>query len=83
VIGYEQAIEIKMQRLFTTLSEKDKRRYAGIEAEKLGHGGVDYISRLFEIDPKTIRRGFQELDLADDLSSDRVRKKRRRPENSD
>ena len=66
-----------MQRLFTTLSEKDKRRYAGIEAEKLGHGGVDYISKLFEIDPKTIRRGLQELDLADDLPLVRVRKKRR------
>jgi hypothetical protein len=83
VIGYEQAIEIKMQRLFTTLSEKDKRRYAGIEATKLGHGGIDYISKLFDIDPKTIRHGLQELDLADDLASERVRKKRWRPEISD
>lgn len=83
MIGYDSALEIKMQRLFTTLSEKDKRRYAGIEAEKLGHGGIDYISKLFAIDPKTIRRGLHELDLADDLPSDRVRKKRRRSENSD
>lgn len=80
MIGYEQAIEIKMQRLFATLSEKDKRRYAGIEAAKLGHGGIDYISKLFDIDPKTIRRGLQELDLADNLASERVRKKRRGPE---
>ncbi len=77
MIGYDQTIEIKMQRLFSTLSEKDKRRYAGIEATKLGHGGIDYISKLFEIDPKTIRRGLQELDLADDLPLVRVRKKRR------
>ena len=83
MISYDPAIEIKMQRLFTTLSEKDKRRYAGIEATKLGHGGIDYISKLFEIDPKTIRRGLQELDLADDLSSERVRKKRRGPEIGD
>lgn len=81
MIGYNQAIEIKMQRLFSTLSEKDKRRYAGIEATKLGHGGIDYISKLFDIDPKTIRRGLQELELADDLTSDRVRKKRRGQEN--
>lgn len=74
--GYDQAIEIKMQRLFSTLSEKDKRRYAGIEATKLGHGGIDYISRLFDIDPKTIRRGIQELELADELTSNRVRKKK-------
>lgn len=76
MIGYDQAIEIKMQRLFTTLSEKDKRLYADIEATKLGHGGIDYISKLFDIDPKTVRRGLQELDLTDDLASDRVRKKR-------
>jgi hypothetical protein len=81
--GYDAAIETKMQSLFATLSEKDKRRYAGIEAIKLGHGGIDYISRLFDIDPKTIRRGLQELDLTDDPASDRVRKKRRWPENGD
>ncbi|WP_109867747.1 ISAzo13 family transposase, partial [Methylocucumis oryzae] len=75
MIGYDQAIEIKMQRLFGTLSEKDKRRYAGIEATKLGRGGVDSISKLFDIDPKTIRRGLQELDLLDDPPSDRIRKK--------
>ena len=82
-MSYDQAIEIKMQRLFGTLSEKDKRRYAGIEATKLGHGGIDYISKLFDIDPKTIRRGLQELDLADDPTSERVRKKRRGAETSD
>lgn len=81
--GYDSVIETKMQRLFATLSEKDKRRYAGIEATKLGYGGIDYISTLFDIDPKTIRRGLQELDLTDDPASDRVRKKRRWPENSD
>lgn len=73
--GYDSVIETKMQRLFATLSEKDKRRYAGIEATKLGHGGIGYISTLFEIDPKTIRRGLQELDLTDDPASDQVRKK--------
>ena len=83
MINYGPAIEIKMQRLFSTLSEQDKRRYAGIEATKLGHGGIDYISKLFDIDPKTIRRGLQELDLAEDLSSERVRKKRRGPDISD
>ena len=39
--GYAKAVEVKMQRLFATLSEKDRRRYAGIEAAKLGHGGIE------------------------------------------
>ena len=74
--GYEKGIEIKMQRLFATLSEKDRRRYAGIEAAKLGHGGIDYVSGLFEMDPKTVRRGLTELELPADLAPSRVRKKR-------
>jgi hypothetical protein len=74
--GYEKNIEIKMQRLFATLSEKDRRRYAGIEAAKLGHGGIDYVSGLFEMDPKTVRRGLTELDSPEDPSPSRVRKKR-------
>ena len=30
-------------------------RYAAIESRKLPYGGLTYISRLFECDPKTIR----------------------------
>ena len=74
--GYEKNIELKMQRLFATLSEKDRRRYAGIEAAKLGQGGIDYVSGLFEMDPKTVRRGLTELELPDDPAPSRVRKKR-------
>ncbi len=78
--GYDPALEVRMQRLFASLSEKDRRRYAGIEAAKLGRGGIDYIARLFALDPKTIRRGQLELDATDDSASDRVRKKRSRSE---
>jgi len=78
--GYEQAIEIKMQRLFASLSEKDRRRYAAIEAAKLGHGGIGYVAALFGLDPKTVRHGLAELEQADEPVPDRVRKKRRGPQ---
>jgi hypothetical protein len=64
-----------MQRLFGLLSEKDRRRYAAIEAEKLGHGGLDYISKLFGIDPKTLRRGLAELEREQDTAARGIRKK--------
>jgi len=32
MVGYETALELKMQRLFATLSEKDRRRYSAVEA---------------------------------------------------
>ena len=50
-----------MVRLFNNLSEKDQRHYASIEAAKLKHGGIKYISELFSIDPKTINVGLEEL----------------------
>jgi len=67
-------LKLKMQRLFATLSEKDRRRYAAVEAAKLGHGGIDYISKLFDIDPKTVRRGLRDLEQTDDPALQRVRK---------
>ena len=76
VKGYAEDIEVKMQRLYVTLSEKDQRRYAAIEVAKLEHGGTDYISGLFGIDPKTIRRGIAELELIEDPVAGRIRKKK-------
>jgi len=75
VTEYTSEIEVKMQRYFGRLSEKDQRGYAAIEAAKLGHGGIDYVSRLLGIDPKTVRRGLAELETPEDLSPGRERKK--------
>jgi hypothetical protein len=72
---YPDDVERKMKQFFTWLSEKDRRRYAAIEALKLGHGGVDYVAQLFHCDPKTIRQGIHDLDQPTDPAPDRVRKK--------
>jgi len=58
---YSADVERKMQRFFSWLSEKDRRRYAAVEAAKLGHGGVEYIARVLACDPKTIRQGLHDL----------------------
>ena len=73
--AYAPEIERKMKRLFDSLSEDDRRRYAAVETTKLGHGGIEYIAQLLQCDPKTIRRGLAELDEAADLDTSRVRKK--------
>jgi hypothetical protein len=83
---YSADIEEKMQRFFGWLSEKDRRRYAAVEAAKLGHGGVEYIARVLSCDPKTIRQGLRELEEAEDAAAGRLRKKggdaRREPSHS-
>ena len=52
MIPYAQAIEGHMKLFYESLSEKDRRRYAAVEAEKLGHGGMEYLARLFGCDSK-------------------------------
>jgi len=73
--GYAAEIEEKMQRFFSWLSEQDRRRYAAIEAVKLGHGGVEHIARVLACDPKTIRQGLRDLEAAEDEATGRIRKK--------
>ena len=72
--AYALEIERKMKRLFDSLGEDDRRRYAAVEATKLRHGGIEYIAQLLQCDPKTIRRGLAELEEAADLDTSRVRK---------
>lgn len=72
---YEADVKGKMKRFFSWLSEKDRRRYAAVEAAKLGHGGIEYIAQVLACDPKTIRQGLRELEEAEDAAAGRIRKK--------
>ena len=58
---YPENIEISMQYFYTSLSEKDKRHYAAVEAEKLGYGGINYIAALFSCSRQTVYDGLGEL----------------------
>jgi hypothetical protein len=75
MVEYPVDVERHMKWFYQSLSEKDRRRYAAIEAEKLGYGGVEYVSRLLVCDPKTIRQGREDFEAAADPVPDRVRKK--------
>jgi hypothetical protein len=73
---YPVDTEQRMQVLYQSLSEKDRRRYAAIEAEKIGHGGLSYVAKLFGCDPDTVKHGQEELaQLPQDAAECRVRKK--------
>jgi hypothetical protein len=79
--GYGKRVEVQMVNFYRSLSEKDRRRYAAVEAGKLGHGGVAYIARLFGCDRDTVRRGLADVEqLPEDVAEDRVRKKGRSKE---
>ena len=72
---YPESIEQRMKTFYDSLSEKDQRRYAAVEAAKLGHGGIEYMAALLGCDTKTIRHGQQDLEALPSGTAQRVRKK--------
>jgi hypothetical protein len=58
---YNEVVESDMVYVYSLLDEKSKRYYASMEALKLGHGGIKYISELFDISTKTLQRGIDEI----------------------
>ena len=59
--AYTPEIEATMREFYTSLNERDRRRYAGLEALKLGHGGQHYIARVLGCSRRTVRKGAQEV----------------------
>jgi hypothetical protein len=72
---YSPETERRMKTLYQSLNERDRRRYAAIEADKLGYGGQAYISQLLGCDHKTLQRGLDDLDDPPNLPPGRIRKK--------
>ncbi len=64
-----------MRQFYASLSERDRRRYAAIEALRIGHGGISLVSRFFGCDQKTIRQGFRDLLNPAPLPAHRLRKR--------
>ncbi len=71
---YPIEVEQQMQRFYHSLSEKDCRRYAAVEALKLGWGGLSYISQLLECDDEAMQLGKRELEQQEELNQSRVRR---------
>src|SRR5882757_10795816 len=72
---YNPEIERLLCQYYQSLSEKDRRRFAALEAIKLGHGGTRYIAQVLGCDPQTVKDGMRELkQLPDDPAGKRVRK---------
>lgn len=70
---YLPEVEQQMQRFYDSLSEKDRRRYAAVEALKLGRGGVSYISRVLRCDEEAMQLGKRELEAEEALNQSRIR----------
>lgn len=72
----DESTEERIQVFFATLSEKDRRRFAALESQRFGHGGIAYVARLLNCSRRTIERGIAEImQLPDDPAAGRTRLK--------
>lgn len=51
----------RMNLFLSRLDEQQRRWYAALEAEKLGHGGLEEIAKITGLHVNTISRGRKEL----------------------
>lgn len=58
---YDRKTEETMRRFYNSLNEKDRRRYAGVEALKIGHGGHRYIADVLGCNRQTVSKGVNEV----------------------
>jgi len=72
----DPANEKRLRDFANTLNEKDRRRFAAVEAKQRGFGGITYIASVLGCSEKTIARGIAELDQ---LEEDPVAGRTRRP----
>lgn len=69
-----QAQHEQVNLLMSRLNEQQRRWLAGLEAKRLGHGGIRRIHEVTGLDINTIRRGRRELDSGlDQCPVERVR----------
>jgi hypothetical protein len=71
----DRALHEQMNLLLSRLGEAERRWYAAVEANRLGHGGVHAVAQITGLDEKTIRRGQEEV--AGSLADAPVKRQRR------
>ena len=54
-------METTMKEFYESLSEKERRRYAGIDVLKLGRGGQQYIAQILGCSRNTVKKGAMEV----------------------
>ena len=59
--------------LIEELNERGRRKWAGFQAQRLGHGGKAIVHRATGLDYKTINKGINDIEKDDNLQSGRIR----------
>jgi len=58
----DKELHYQMNLFLSRLDEQQRRWYVALEAKKLGHGGIKFISQVTGMNVETIRFGQRELE---------------------
>lgn len=61
-------------RYFNQLDERQQRLYVGLKAKAIGWLGVAEVSRAYQVNAKTVRKGQADLSDLPDIAVKRIRK---------
>ncbi len=64
--GYDESHEDFMRVYCRSLPEDHRRRYAALEAMKIGFGGIAYVARVLGMSRRTVYTGIRELEAMSD-----------------
>ena len=73
----DRRLHEQMNLLLSRLGEAERRWYAAVAANRLGHGGARLVAQITGLDEKTIRRGQEEV--AGSLADAPIKRRQRRP----
>jgi len=69
-----KTVRHKYNFLKSVLNERSRRRFAAVEANAIGHGGIQIVSRATGLNRNTIGRGLKELGNKKEMSVEHIRK---------
>ncbi len=71
--GETALLHTSINRLVVELDEKHRRQFVGLLASQLGHGGIEYVSKITGLHRQTIARGKREIEQAHVALAGRIR----------
>ena len=69
-----ESIKNRYTKLAPALNEMTRRRWAAVEAEEIGYGGIAAVAKATGLTPRTIRHGIKELNGAEAVDTNKQRK---------
>jgi hypothetical protein len=69
-----EEIDLLKRNFYNQLDERNKRLYAGLEANIIGYYGVQSVSSVLNVHRHTVRRGQKELLNMPGVAPTRIRK---------